>query len=70
MMMMMVVVTFEAEDLKASLDFFKIPGKTSESLLRLKGYGECGNDADDEVVGSRLDYFCIYVSVMIIPPRK
>ena len=63
--MMMVVVTFEAEDLKASLDFFKIPGKTSESLLRLKGDGESGND----VVDSRLDHLYIYISVMIIPPR-
>ena len=35
MMMVMTMVTFEEEDLKASFDFFKMPGKTSESLLRL-----------------------------------
>ena len=28
-------VTFEEGGLKTSFDFFKIPGKTSESLLRL-----------------------------------
>ena len=39
MMLVVVVVTFEVEDLKASFDFFKIPGKTSESLLRLKVWG-------------------------------
>ena len=30
-------VTFEEGGLKTSFDFFKIPGKTSDSLLRLKG---------------------------------
>ena len=48
--MMMMIVTFEEEDLKASLDFFKMPGKTSESLLRLN-QGEddqSGNDDNDD----------------------
>ena len=45
-------ITFEEDCVKASFDFFKMPGNTSDNLLRLKDMNEeegmAGNEENDD----------------------